>query len=333
MSKSCLGCGAIFQMEEELKEGYTTNFDNEYCLRCFKMRNYGSMEISTKSNEEYINILKEIGKEKDLVLYLVDLLNIPSNLNEIRKYLKETRIILVINKRDALPLSVNDEKLLDYFEKVGLDFTDIVLISAKNNHNLDILFETILERKISDKVYIAGNTNAGKSTLIDKLMKHYAKKDSKITISMMPGATLNKIEIPFLDFTLIDTPGLFPSGNILNFLNSDEIKKISVKKEIKPITYQAKIDESFIIDNILRLDYNKGSKNSFTFFISNDLMIKRIHSKKNISLKDMKSREVIVKANEDVCINGLGFIKITNAATLTIYVNEETEIFTRKSLI
>ena len=92
-------------------EGYTSNIENDICSRCFRMKNYGEYQIVTKSNDEYIEILKEVDKTKDLVLYIVDALNIGEDIKSIRQYISNN-MILVLNKRDVLPKSVKDNKLI-----------------------------------------------------------------------------------------------------------------------------------------------------------------------------------------------------------------------------
>ena len=67
MNKKCIGCGAVLQEANVLIEGYTVSLENDICQRCFKIRHYGELETITKSNEEYINILKDVGKTNDLV--------------------------------------------------------------------------------------------------------------------------------------------------------------------------------------------------------------------------------------------------------------------------
>ena len=57
-----------------------------------------------------------INKTNDLVLYVVDILNLPNNLLEIQEMISND-CILVLNKRDLLPLSVKDEKILDSIHK------------------------------------------------------------------------------------------------------------------------------------------------------------------------------------------------------------------------
>ena len=77
--KRCLGCGVLLQDENVLQEGYTTSLENDICQRCFRMKNYGEYQVVTKSNEEYIKILEDVGKTKDLVLYVTDLIKLEKN--------------------------------------------------------------------------------------------------------------------------------------------------------------------------------------------------------------------------------------------------------------
>lgn len=331
--KRCIGCGIVLQDENMLLEGYTTSIENDICSRCFKMKNYGEYQIITKSNDEYIEILKSVNNTKDLVLYIIDLLNIDKDIKQIRNYINN-KMILVLNKRDILPKSISDNKLINYFRETGFECEDIVVISPNKNYNIDLLLSKIKKYKTSRNVYVVGNTNVGKSTLINKLMKNYSDNDSELTISPLPSTTLNQISIKLSDdLTLIDTPGLVDRGNIANYTSTQLLKKINPKKEIKPKTYQAKIGQCIIIEDFLRLDYIEGSKNSFTIFMSNDLKIKRMNMNKHNDLKDLCKKTIEVGYYEDLVISGLGFIKITEKATIDVYVEKEVEVYNRKSII
>ena len=110
--KKCLGCGVTLQDENVLLEGYTVNLENDLCQRCFRLKNYGEYQSTTRTNEEYTEILENVGKTKDLVIYVTDLLNIEQDLFNIREFLPN-KILLVLNKRDVIPKSVKDEKIIN----------------------------------------------------------------------------------------------------------------------------------------------------------------------------------------------------------------------------
>ena len=334
MNKYCKGCGAKLQDENMLLEGYTTDLSKDLCRRCFRLKNYGEYQAVAKTNDEYLEIIKSVGKTKSLVLYVVDILSIPEHLESIKEYLPNNKVLLVINKKDMLPLSVKDEKITNYIESNYEDvFVDKVIISADKNYNIDRLMKLIKKHRVYKDVYIVGNTNAGKSTLINKIIENYSNEAGDITISNMPSTTLDEIRIPFKDFVLIDTPGLVDSFNILNYLEEDNIKKISSHSTIKPRTYQIKKGQALIFNDFLRVDYVEGERNSFTVFISNDIKIKRINGNKHGYLEDLSRKEIDLKYHEDIVINGLGFIKTILEGKVYVYVNKDVSVFTRKSLI
>ena len=284
--KKCSGCGVVLQDDNMLQEGYTTSLENDICQRCFRMKNYGEYQVVAKSNEEYLEILKGVGQTKDLVLYVTDLLNLEEDILKIREYIKN-KIILVLNKRDILPKSIKEEKLVEYFKENDTFFEEIIVVSVEKNFNIDYLLKRIKSLQTSKNVYVVGHTNAGKSTLINKLIKNYStSNDKELTMSPLPSTTLDTVEIEINDYlTLIDTPGLVDMSSIVNYMDPKMLKKISPKKEIKPRTYQLRKNQSLVIEDIVRIDYKEGEKNSFTLFISNDLKVKRFTNPKPFMTK------------------------------------------------
>ena len=80
---------------------------------------------------------------------------------------------------------------------------------------------------------IYGKNEAGKSTLINKLIARYSLSCEEVTCSMYPNTTLDNIYIKLNDeLTLVDTPGLFNEKSIVNYLNVEELKKVSLKIDI-----------------------------------------------------------------------------------------------------
>ena len=332
--KKCLGCGVLLQEENVLQEGYTTSLENDICQRCFRLKNYGEYQVVTKSNDEYLEILRSVAETKDLVLYITDLLNLERNLEEIRNLIPN-KMILVLNKKDVLPKSVKEEKLINYLESKNIHFEEVIVISANKNYNIDYLLKRIKYHQTSKNVYVVGHTNAGKSSLINKLIQNYSDNTYELTMSPLPSTTLNTLNIEINEYlTVIDTPGLVESGSILNSASEKLVKKISPKKEIKPKTFQLRKNQSIIIEDLIRIDYVEGEKNSFTVFVSNDLNIKRLlNSSNHDNLKELNKVTYEVKYDEDLAITGLGFIKIVNKGIIDVYVDKNVETYMRKSLI
>ena len=332
--KTCMGCGVVLQDQNVLQEGYTTSLENDICQRCFRMKNYGEYQMIAKSNDEYLEILKSVGETKDLVLYITDLLNLEKNIEQIRTIIPN-KMILVLNKKDVLPKSVKENKLISYLEEKNVHFEEVIVISANKNYNIDYLLKRIKYHQTSKKVYVVGHTNAGKSSLINKLIQNYSDNVQELTMSPLPSTTLNTVTIEINDYlTLIDTPGLVENGSILNHIDPSMVKKISPKKEIKPKTFQLKPNQSIIIEDFVRMDYVEGEINSFTLFVSNDLKVKRLLNASNKDdLKDLNKITYAVKYDEDLVITGLGFIKIVNKGLIDVYIDKNVDTFMRKSLI
>ena len=60
MNKYCSGCGVKMQDDNILGLGFTTNIENDYCMRCFRLKNYGDYE-SVSSNVLYSLFFFKIG--------------------------------------------------------------------------------------------------------------------------------------------------------------------------------------------------------------------------------------------------------------------------------
>lgn len=324
MIKKCLGCGIDLQTEDIKNEGYVDNIDKEVCERCFKLKNYGQYKEVSLDNNTYKQILSSIPKDS-LVVYLTSLLNI--NIDYIKDF---KNVIIVLTKKDLLPKSVKDYKLINYISNITDNYLDIEIISSIKNYNLDNLLNKIKKYSNNKEVYFVGMTNSGKSTLINKLIKNYSDNEQEITTSIYPSTTLNKIETTIDNIKVIDTPGLLSSGSILNSLSLKEIKKITPKKEIKPRSYQLKGEGTLVIDNYIRMDYY--TDNNITIYIANNINITKM-THNNQKLKNTTKYRFHLNKDKDIVIEDLCFIKFTKECEIDIYTPYNINIYTRDNLI
>ena len=323
MSK-CLGCGVELQNNNPEMDGYVEDISYVICNRCFTIKNYGQNKVTKKSNVDYMKILDEI-KTTDIVVYVSSILTL--NVDYINKFKK---VILVLTKRDTLPKSVKDGKIINYIKKRYPNIIDVIIVSAFKKYNLDILYNKLLQYK-NKKIYFVGITNSGKSTLINAMTKSYNGYKGDITMSNYPSTTLSTISIKIGELKIIDTPGIVIENSFINNLDNKDIKKITSKKEIKPITFQIKGNGAILIDKYIRIEY-KIDKGSMTFYMPNNINIEAI-SLKNPRLLDYNKKNLTIPDNSDLVIEDLGFIKFTKKTELVIYEKNNIYMNVRDKLI
>lgn len=327
MIRSCIGCGSEMQSMFPEKAGYVA--PNVFgvakmCERCFRLQNYNEFSQMDIDSHFFSEMYKNINRTNALIVVVTDIFNLDSNFEVFNRMTNPK--ILVLNKRDILPSSISDEKILNSVEG---NYIDKILVSSKNNYNLDLLINKIRNHRTSNKVYILGYTNAGKSSIINKLLYNYAKKESKIVTSMLPSTTLNMIEMELENgLILIDTPGIVDKGNISNYVSFEKLNKINPRKVIKPKVFQVKRPQSFILDDLAQIKVNDN--NIITFYISRDITIERNFKNKELHFD---KRTITVDEDSDLVINGLGFVNFKKKTTVDILTYSNVEIYTRKALI
>ena len=307
MSK-CIGCGVILQNKDKNKVGYTPKekiTNNMYCERCFKINNYNTKFI-TKLDNINSYIISNINKKAKYVLFLIDYLNISTETINTYHQIKVKKS-LVISKLDIIPKSINKEKLINFL-KTNYNIQDEIFFqSTKKNLNTLSLIN-----------YLETNNING----------IYNDKVNKVTTSSIPNTTIDFIKIKVNDnLTIIDSPGFVYENTIYQSNEYDLIERINPKKFLKPRTFQTKKNTSFLIEDRIRIDAN--SLNSFTFYISNELDIKRVFN--NNSLLEENTISLDILNNSDLVIKGLGFINIKKPCTIKVYAKDINLFEVRKS--
>lgn len=324
---NCLGCGIKLQTLNEEELGYTTNKEDSICKRCFRLKNYGEYKSVSLDNNDYQKIINSIPK-CSLIVFVADIFFL-----NLTKLPTSSNVLLVLTKYDILPKSTKEEKIIAKLKKDYPNIIDIIIVSSLKNYNIDKLYNTLNKYSKKKDIYLIGNTNSGKSTLLNKLIKNYSEnKTPNITVSMYPSTTLDKVEIKLNDLTIIDTPGLIEEGSFINILSPKDLKKVTPKKEIKPKSCQVTGRGSILIDKFARIDYETNEPNSFVIYTSSTVVSNFI-SLKNNTYKDLMPYKYYLNSNQDIVLPGLGFIKFTKPISITIYTNKYIKPHTRNNLI
>ena len=321
----CVGCGVSLQDFDKNSDGYVVDLSHNLCERCFMIKNYGKNTTMYKTNLDYMKILDNI-KEDDVLVYVSSLLTL--NLDYLKKF---KNVILVLTKRDILPKSIKDGKIINYITSRYDNIDSVIVVSAYKKFNLDILYNRLMKIGINKNIYFVGITNSGKSTLINEMIKSYNGVVGEITTSNYPSTTLDVVDIEIGKLKIKDTPGIVIDNSLINYLDSKQIKKINSKKEIKPITFQISGKGAILVDDLIRIEYETNIS-SMTFYMSNNLDISNI-SLKNPRLSECKFIDLEIEDCQDLVIEDIGFIKITNDVKLKIYCQDDIYMSVRDNLI
>ncbi len=331
--KKCLGCGSVLQSENAGKEGFvklSVYEKSNYCERCFKIQHYGEYSVLDKKIDAD-GIIRNINSDKvSSVAFLVDALNINDNTKKYINKFKNNKYILV-TKKDVLPKSIKEKKLIEYIKNNVCDTDNIMCISSVKNYNIDKFLKKIREDRVR-RLYIVGFTNSGKSTFINHLLTSNLMKPI-ITTSSVPNTTASYIAIK-LDskLTIVDTPGFIDDKAIYNFVEYNKIIKYYPKKELKVKTFQVKPGYSVVVNDILRIENTSNKYNSFSFYMNDKLRYEKLNYK-NSKLKYLESLDFNIEEETDILINGLGFIRITKPGSVKISIIETKLVSVRKSMI
>ncbi|KAJ8262559.1 hypothetical protein GJAV_G00167790 [Gymnothorax javanicus] len=227
----CTGCGAVMHCTVPDLPGYLpsekykqlteeSRLHNAICQRCHLLTHHQKALNVQMAKEEYRNIVRNIRKEKALVLLILDLLDMPDSvIPDLLELVGKNKHIMVLgNKIDLLPRDSNNylkrikEQILQYCTEVGIpvhnSMKGVHLISAKTGYGIENLISSLQSTwKYKGDVYLVGMTNAGKSTLFNSFLESdYCKSKAsevihRATISPWPGTTLNLLKFPIINPT------------------------------------------------------------------------------------------------------------------------------------
>lgn len=360
MTEYCKGCGIRLQNEDPKALGYVPSLDASYCQRCYKLRHYGDVTINMQQGIETNQTLEKINEIDGTVFWIVDLFNFESNLvSRLNKKLPGKDIVMILTKRDVLPATLSDEKILSYVTKrlneEDIHVKDIIIAGYMTKHDarseeiLDEIWQRIHEDRKGKDVIFTGTANAGKSTLVNRLLN---KED--LTISRNPGTTLDLVPIDCGEFKIYDSPGLENPKSVLSWLSGNDLKTVIPTKPMKPFVCQIFEDQSFAAGGLARMDVVCKGKASVVGYFSLQLPIHRgkladadrlwnTHLKEMLSpaLDDSLDTMQVWQAPKlkpgqkmDVVIQGLGWFCVSgDIQSITVMAHKGIQVTFRKAMI
>ncbi|MCI1985791.1 MAG: ribosome biogenesis GTPase YqeH [Lactobacillus sp.] len=365
----CIGCGAVLQTTEPQKAGYLpaatlakmqADPDAElYCQRCFRLRHYNEVQDVELTDDDFLRLLTALGDSDALIVNVVDIFDFNGSvIPGLHRFVGDNPVILVGNKADVLPKSVNPRKLTNWLTQAahaqGLRPVATLLTSAKKGQRVDALLELIEKYRNGRDVYVVGVTNTGKSTLINQIIRQLTGVRELITTSRFPGTTLDRIEIPLDDGqSLIDTPGIIHHGQMAHYVDKRDLNLVAPTKPIRPKVYQLNPRQTIFLAGLARFDFVRGQRSGFTIYADNQLLLHRtklenadafyakhvgalLQPPRAEQLADfpaLERFEFTPKVKSDLVFAGLGWIVVPAGQTVAGYAPKGVDVLLRQALV
>ena len=212
--------------------------DAEWCGHAFTIVDTGGLDVKNKDDfQKNITRQAQLAVElADVVLLFVDGKQglLPADYdaaNFLRKY--KVPIILVVNK-------IDNNEIEKTYEFYNLGLGEPVAISSELNKGIGDLLDKIVanfkvkvDAGVNDnkiKIAVVGKPNAGKSSLVNKLVG-----EERVMVSNVAGTTRDAIDTPFKyngkEYLLIDTAGIRRKRSI----DKDSVELYSVVRSFDAI--------------------------------------------------------------------------------------------------
>ncbi|MEK3890652.1 ribosome biogenesis GTPase YqeH [Bacillus sp. FSL K6-3431] len=362
---TCIGCGISIQTEDQNTIGYTPSSQLEkeeiICQRCFRLKHYNEVQDVSLTDQDFLNILHQLGKTDSLIVKVIDIFDFNGSwLTGLHRFVGKNPILLIGNKVDLLPKSIKKNKLVQWMRgqarELGLHPIDVLLVSSKKGLHIEEAMEKIDQYRAGKDVYVVGCTNVGKSTFINRIIKHVAGEEDVITTSHFPGTTLDMIDIPLDDGkSLYDTPGIINHHQMAHFVDKKDLKIITPNKEIKPRVFQLNEEQTLFFGGLARLDYVQGGRRSLVCYLGNEINIHRTKLENADELyknhvgdmlqpprkdeldtfpKLVRHEFMIKEGKTDIVFSGLGWVTVNDpGAKVAAYIPKGVNVTLRSSLI
>lgn len=341
--RKCYSCGATLQCDDPNKDGYISKemFENDarvmFCKKCYDKDSYDLEPNKVVLSDAFNVILADAHATDALIVLVIDLFSFEAALSsELTKKLRGRNILVVATKRDLLPSYVNDDILKeDVAHRMRMEkiiVKDIVLTSSTTELHIKEIIKKINELRKGHDVYLIGGDGAGKTLLINAILRNY-KNPSNRQIKTMeyPGTTFRVLQIPLdKNCTLFDTEGIQITNSIFNHVEKEIYRQINPNREVKEECIKMWKDVSIFVGTIARFDFIEGKTTNVYCYFSRKVDLKRIStrrveeifekhlrkkkytpsSQKLNSLADFNTYEIKIteKEGRDIGIQGLGWI-------------------------
>lgn len=333
--KICPGCGQVMQDQDPNLSNYVLSLDLKLCMRCFRWRHYKDLPMLIRP---VINVSQPEATEipeHDEVIVVIDGFMLDETLVPLLDWIKKSQHVSVVaTKLDLFPKQVKASQIIDQvnalLDKNNLHVEHVFVTSTQWDSTLKDLRDYVLTKADNTRFLVLGMINAGKSSLLNALMKQ-----PDITTSPFPQTTLSSIENSYEHIKLIDMPGFSNPYHLFYHIDPLLYQKVMPDKAIKPQIFQLKGKQTILIDELLMIHCESEELMSCSVYVSDKLKVQRKKTSETLTslLACESPRTTVLKPSPDgidFIMEGIGKVHCVGPIT-KISVEHHPKITIKKS--
>lgn len=270
----CRGCGSVIQTTRPEEAGFVPpevlerkeeNGGNGkiICRRCYRISHYGEIGNMTPGTAQIRQSILKAVEEADLLLIVADFSDLVGSVpvwKEMAGVIGTKPYVLLLNKIDLLPARAKENEVVaylrDYLRRQQFPEPKAVLpVSGLMGFGIKSLSSRLMGViREGARVAMLGTTNAGKSSLIKRLLDEDRKSGGVApTVSKFPGTTVGTSHWKVFGERnlIIDTPGLAPGDRLGDGFCSQCMKETAAGEKLEQKLWGVKPEQGLVIGGLI----------------------------------------------------------------------------------
>ena len=345
----CYNCGAILQKDNPSEIGYVPEMIEigeeslkdhvVYCQSCFEsLKEINTGELNQNVDEQILKILDDAIASDALIVWVIDLFSFTGIIKKsVAKKVKNSRVAVLGTKKDYFKSNINEDVLKEFilnsFKEAGIKPVYLKLLDTRDEKSIEEVFKKGLKERRGHDVYMIGDLNSGKSSLMKQMLRYYENNTRKfVKVREYPNTDTDVLEIPLTNSTSIyDLPGFALDLSVIGKVEKSTQRVIIPKEQVKITTISLKPRESLSYGTLSVISLTDGKNTSFKCYSAEQVQIRKFatsrltknldlffsskeykpYSTKYRSFKDFDVYECVIKNDDkrhNIAIEGLGWV-------------------------
>ena len=293
----CYNCGAVLQSKNKSEKGYIPaelldayKGDGQvlYCQKCFDiMKGINTGALEQNIDKATTKILDDAVATDAYIVWVVDLFAFNGTLNpEVVKKLISLKVAVIGTHKDLFSSLIKDETLITFlrerFEECGIIPDAVTVLGNEDDIDIKALLDQLNAARKAHDVYIIGSRSSGKTSLINKLLKHYENKTKwPIKTENYRGTSVKVMSIPLTNSSFIyELPGFSLATSVVGKVEKDVQKLIIPRRKIETHYRTLAKGDALVAGSLVYFELYSGKPTAIKFYCAEGVEIKKIATSK-----------------------------------------------------